>query len=70
MKKEILDQTENKEIPALRILTKRQGNKLLVANAGCGVLIGIIEQIDNEYFIDSCINSFRSERDAVDYLIC
>ncbi len=60
---------ETNEIPTLKILYKREGNKLLVANAGCHSLIGIVENIDGRFYIESSIDSFKTEKDAIEYLI-
>ena len=74
MEEEILYPTdqesiEETKITTLNILTKREGNKLLVANAGCHSLIGIVKNIDGRFYVDCSIDSFRTEKDAIEFLV-
>ena len=71
MEEEILT-SEDEETQAIlvpKILKKRIGNKLYLANKGCTSLIGCIEKIGETYFIEGYFNPFKKESEAVDYLL-
>ena len=59
----------NENIPVVKILKKRIGNKLLLANKGCGSFIGCIEQINSKFFIEGYLNEFNREQEAIDFLL-
>ena len=69
MEENIYNQEETQEVSRLRILRKREGNKLYIANAGCHSLVGIIEKIDSNYYIQGYLDSFEKEQDAIDVLM-
>jgi len=62
------DQTD-KTIPVTKILKKRDGDKLYLANKGCHSLIGCIEKIGSTYFIQGYANPFDKESQAIDFLL-
>lgn len=59
----------NENIPVVKILKKREGNRLLLANKGCHSLIGCIEKIGSTYFVDGYVNPFNTESQAIDFLL-
>ena len=59
---------EEKEIPTTKILKKRIGNELHLANKGCRSLIGITEKINNKFYIKGYLNEFDKEQEAIDVL--
>lgn len=69
MEEEILIPESEQEIVATKILRKRVGNKLYLANKGCHSLIGCVEKIGEIYFIEGYINQFRTEYDAEEALL-
>lgn len=59
---------EEKDIPTIKILKKRVGNELRIANKGCGCLIGIIYELNGKYLIKGYSNEFDKEQEAIDIL--
>jgi len=63
----INDELTQLNIPT--ILTKRKGDKLLVANKGCCTLIGVIYPYRKSYIIEGRDSIFPSEDRALEALL-
>ena len=59
---------EQEEIPTIKILKKRVGNELHLANKGCNCLIGIIYPENGKFYIKGYSNEFEKEQEAIDIL--
>jgi len=68
MEQELInDELTQLNIPT--ILIKRKGDKLLVANKGCGILIGVIYPYRKSYIIEGRDCIFPSENRALEVLL-
>lgn len=57
------------KLTVAKILKKRVGNELHVANKGCGTIIGIIVHTEEGFIIKGTDLMFDSERETLDELL-